>query len=590
MLFVFRLDKLSLHFTDADMSNAEISSSGVMLADIFPQLSYESLIRQINAPDFSGFTRKMPMHWQGKKQCGVFSVARKLIDGLDSIEISGEWLDEHGQNTHAVTESSLLVSERTLATIIELAVDGIVIIDQQGIVQGFNQAAEKMFDYNACEVLGCNVSMLAPEPHRRRHDEYMQRYLNTRIPHIIGIGRQVEAQRRDGSLFPVDLAVGEVRLESGSLFTGFIRDLSESRKLESERNSFFLMSLDLFCILGFDGRFRRVNPQWQDVMGYAPGELEGSELAALIHPDDIGASGQLLTDILGVRNIVGRVMRLRKKNGDYLWMLWNSSVDRANQAVYGVSRDITEQRRILEELQGAKLEAERSSAAKSVFIAKMNHELRTPLNSIIGFSRHLQRHAEQFTPKEMLFLERISRNGESLLQLINTILDYSRSESGFAEIHPEKVNLADLIAEVIDLMQVLIEEKGIEIELRIPPVCCEISTDQVKLRQIIQNLIDNAVKFSERSRVIIEVTVDRDNFPEKVAVTDSGPGIAHDQLDVIFEAFQQGDNSLARRYGGAGLGLAIAKSFADLLDIAISVDSKVGLGSTFTLHLKNREE
>ena len=572
------------------MSNAEISSSGVMLADIFPQLSYESLIRQINAPDFSGFTRKMPMHWQGKKQCGVFSVARKLIDGLDSIEISGEWLDEHGQNTHAVTESSLLVSERTLATIIELAVDGIVIIDQQGIVQGFNQAAEKMFDYNACEVLGCNVSMLAPEPHRRRHDEYMQRYLNTRIPHIIGIGRQVEAQRRDGSLFPVDLAVGEVRLESGSLFTGFIRDLSESRKLESERNSFFLMSLDLFCILGFDGRFRRVNPQWQDVMGYAPGELEGSELAALIHPDDIGASGQLLTDILGVRNIVGRVMRLRKKNGDYLWMLWNSSVDRANQAVYGVSRDITEQRRILEELQGAKLEAERSSAAKSVFIAKMNHELRTPLNSIIGFSRHLQRHAEQFTPKEMLFLERISRNGESLLQLINTILDYSRSESGFAEIHPEKVNLADLIAEVIDLMQVLIEEKGIEIELRIPPVCCEISTDQVKLRQIIQNLIDNAVKFSERSRVIIEVTVDRDNFPEKVAVTDSGPGIAHDQLDVIFEAFQQGDNSLARRYGGAGLGLAIAKSFADLLDIAISVDSKVGLGSTFTLHLKNREE
>jgi PAS domain S-box-containing protein len=590
LLFVFRLDKLSLHFTDADMSNAEISSSGVMLADIFPQLSYESLIRQINAPDFSGFTRKMPMHWQGKKQCGVFSVARKLIDGLDSIEISGEWLDEHGQNTHAVTESSLLVSERTLATIIELAVDGIVIIDQQGIVQGFNQAAEKMFDYNACEVLGCNVSMLAPEPHRRRHDEYMQRYLNTRIPHIIGIGRQVEAQRRDGSLFPVDLAVGEVRLESGSLFTGFIRDLSESRKLESERNSFFLMSLDLFCILGFDGRFRRVNPQWQDVMGYAPGELEGSELAALIHPDDIGASGQLLTDILGVRNIVGRVMRLRKKNGDYLWMLWNSSVDRANQAVYGVSRDITEQRRILEELQGAKLEAERSSAAKSVFIAKMNHELRTPLNSIIGFSRHLQRHAEQFTPKEMLFLERISRNGESLLQLINTILDYSRSESGFAEIHPEKVNLADLIAEVIDLMQVLIEEKGIEIELRIPPVCCEISTDQVKLRQIIQNLIDNAVKFSERSRVIIEVTVDRDNFPEKVAVTDSGPGIAHDQLDVIFEAFQQGDNSLARRYGGAGLGLAIAKSFADLLDIAISVDSKVGLGSTFTLHLKNREE
>jgi PAS domain S-box-containing protein len=349
------------------------------------------------------------------------------------------------------------------------------------------------------------------------------------------------------------------------------------------------MSLDLFCILGFDGKFRRVNPQWQDVMGYAPGELEGSELAALIHPDDVGESGQLLTDILGVRNVVGRVMRLRKRNGEYLWMLWNSSIDLANNAVYGVSRDITEQRRILEELQNAKLEAERSSAAKSVFIAKMNHELRTPLNSIIGFSRHLQRHAEQFTAKEMLFLERISRNGESLLQLINTILDYSRSESGFSELHLSRVKILDMIEEVVDLMQILIEEKGVEIELQLPDKCCEIESDQVKLRQILQNLIDNAVKFSDRSKVVIVLTADRNGLPEKITITDSGPGISPDQLEVIFEAFQQGDNSLARRYGGAGLGLAIARSFADLLGIEITVDSTLGNGSTFTLYLRMSE-
>ncbi|KAF1083174.1 MAG: Sensor histidine kinase [Candidatus Rifleibacterium amylolyticum] len=589
MLFVFRLDNLLLHYTDAGTNDAGSADAATRLTDILPQLVVDDLLKQLSAPGFSGFERKMPLYWKGMKRCGMFRVNRKLIDGFDCVEVSGEWLGESVLSTHSVSDNPLLVSEKTLATIIELAVDGVVIIDQQGMVQGFNRAAEKMFGYNACEVLGGNVSVLAPEPHRSKHDEYMQRYLNTRIPHIIGIGRQVDAQRRDGSLFPVDLAVGEVRLESGSLFTGFIRDLSESRKLESERNSFFLMSLDLFCILGFDGRFRRVNPQWQDVMGYAPGELEGSELAALIHPDDVGESGQLLTDILGVRNVVGRVMRLRKRNGEYLWMLWNSSIDLANNAVYGVSRDITEQRRILEELQSAKLEAERSSAAKSVFIAKMNHELRTPLNSIIGFSRHLQRHAEQFTPKEMLFLERISRNGESLLQLINTILDYSRNESGFSELHLSRVKVPDMIEEVIDLMQVLIEEKGVEIELQLPAECCEIESDQVKLRQILQNLIDNAVKFSDRSKVVIALTVDQNNLPEKVAITDSGPGISPDQLEVIFEAFQQGDNSLARRYGGAGLGLAIARSFADLLGIEIRVASTLGKGSTFTLHLRKSE-
>ena len=585
LLFVFWLDNLALHSTDM----AEDAENRYQLADVFPCLADTDVFASIISSEFTALERKMPFFWQGTRRCGFFRVERKLLNGRACLTVSGEICESEAGNSFSASDTPLMVSEKTLSTIIELAVDGIVIIDQKGVIRGFNRAAEKMFGYYACEVLGNNVSMLAPEPHRSRHDEYMQRYLNTRIPHIIGIGRQVDAQRRDGSLFPVDLAVGEVRLESGSLFTGFIRDLSESRKLESERNSFFLMSLDLFCILGFDGRFKRVNPQWQDVMGYAVGELEGSELATLIHPDDLGESGQVLTDILGVRNVVGRVMRLRKKNGEYLWMLWNSSVDRANRAVYGVSRDITEQRRILEELQHAKLEAEKSSAAKSVFIAKMNHELRTPLNSIIGFSRHLQRHAEQFTAKEMLFLERISRNGEALLQLINSILDYSRSESGFAEVNISSVNVGDMIAEVIDLMQVLIEEKGIEIELRIPPVCCEIRSDQVKLRQILQNLIDNAVKFSDHSKVLIEVATDQQNFPERVSITDSGPGIAHDQLEVIFEAFQQGDNSLARRYGGAGLGLAIAGSFANLLDIDISVASELGRGSTFSLHLKKRE-
>lgn len=592
LLFIFSAEDWSLQFADSENGRNNVwNNYSLHVSDIFPALADESLRNEISAPDFIRCEKRLVLNWQGTKCCGQFRISHTVIGGQHFVEIIGDYAESTAEMPLASppVDSRLQVSEKTLATIIELAVDGIVIVDKNGIVQGFNRAAEKMFGYTAGEIIGGNVSALAPEPHRSRHDEYMKRYLDTRIPHIIGIGRQVDAQRKDGSLFPIDLAVGEVLLESGSLFTGFIRDLSESRKIESERNSFFQMSLDLFCILGFDGRFKRVNPQWCDVMGYAPGELEGRELVELIHPDDLGESGQLLTDILGVRNVVGRVMRLRQKDGNYLWMLWNSSIDRANQAVYGVSRDITEQRKILEELQSAKVEAERSSQAKSVFIAKMNHELRTPLNSIIGFSNHLQRAATQFTPKEMLYLERISRNGEALLQLITGILDYSKGESGFAELNLASVNVPDMLAEIIDLMQILIEEKGIVLELRLPSACQNIQSDPMKLRQIMQNLIDNAIKFSNHSKVVVELIVDADNFPEKIAVTDSGPGIALDQLGVIFDAFQQGDNSLARRYGGIGLGLTIARSFADLLGMKIEVESSPGLGSKFTLRLKSSE-
>jgi PAS domain S-box-containing protein len=592
LLFIFSVKDWSLQFADAEKDRGTgWRKDPLHISDIFPALADENLRNEIASPEFVMCEKRLLLVWLGRKGLGQFRVSHAVTGGQHFVEICGDCgeITAEVPATPVPIDSRLQVSERTLATIIELAVDGIVIIDKNGIIQGFNRAAEKMFGYQAGEVIGGNVAILAPEPHRSQHDSYMRRYFATRIPHIIGIGRQIDAQRKDGSLFPIDLAVGEVCLETGSIFTGFIRDLSESRKIESERNSFFQMSLDLFCILGFDGRFKRVNPQWQDVMGYAPGELDGRQLVELIHPEDLSGSGQLLTDILGVRNVVGRVMRLRQKDGNYLWMLWNSSIDRANQAVYGVSRDITEQRKILEELQAAKVEAERSSRAKSVFIAKMNHELRTPLNSIIGFSHHLQRSAEQFSSKEMLYLERISRNGESLLQLITGILDYSKSESGLSDLNITSVNVPDMLAEIVDLMEIIIEEKGVLLELRTPLLCQNIRSDQLKLRQILQNLIDNAVKFSEHAKVTVELTVDADNFPEKISVADSGPGIALDKLEIIFDAFQQGDNSLARRYGGIGLGLTIARSFADMLGMQIKVESEPGVGSTFILYLKKPE-
>ena len=604
LLFIFSAIDFEMQYADKEaIAHFRLGEgTSFRLFDIHPDLKIQGFVNEI-AELCHGRLDRIERILRFDSPCrqllsGRFVFSPVKLGGHDFIEVVCECsMAKNRDNEFEVSDmlvaaqKNLLVSERTMATIVDLAVDGVVIINDQGNIQAFNRAAERMFGYRCSEVLGRNVSLLTPEPHRSRHDSYIKRFLTTRIPHIIGIGREVDAQRKDGGLFPIDLAVGEVRLETGSLFTGFIRDLSESRKLISERNSFFQMSLDLFCILGFDGLFRRVNPQWHDVMGYAPEDLQGRPLGDLIHPDDVGPDSHILQEILGERNVFGRVMRLRQKNGGWRWILWNSSVDRANRAIYGVSRDITEQKTMLEELQQAKAEAEKSSMAKGIFIAKMSHEFRTPLNSIIGFSRHLQKNTDnRFSDRDMLYLDRILRNGETLLKLIISILDFSRSESHQLEVEKREVNLRELLAEIIDLMQVLIEEKQVDILLSVPENCLNISTDTVKLRQILQNLIDNAIKFSAEKPVKIEVKVDEQNRPRQIDIVDAGPGIEVDKLDLIFEAFQQADNRVARKYGGAGLGLAIARSFAELLGMKIVVKSEPGHGSCFSVILPENGE
>ncbi|GEM_PF-770696 len=481
------------------------------------------------------------------------------------------------------SEKRLRVSEKTMATIFDAAVDAMVIIDDSGIILGFNRSAERIFKISADMAIGQNATILMPEPHKSRHNSYLKRYLETGIPHIVGIGRRVEAIRSDGEVFPVDLAVAEVRLESGSIFTGFVRDLSESIRLEDERNSFFQMSMDMFCILDNDCCIKNANPRWLDILGWSPQALEGRSLTELLHPEDLGHEGDLMTQITNSRQIVGRITRFSHVDGDYRWILWSSARNPAGNVIYGVARDVTEQRKMLADLETARAEAERSSDARGMFIARMSHELRTPLNSIIGFSGILQRNSNgHFSEKDLLFIDRIKQNGNTLLKLINSILEFSRTQSGFQEINAEEVNVSLLLHEILDLMQVSIEEKKISIVLDLDPKPGLIRTDAVKLRQILQNLIDNAVKFSSGGQVKISLKT-RDNLPELVEVKDSGPGIASHHLETIFEAFMQCDNSITRRYGGAGLGLAIASSFADLLGFKIEVDSTLGQGSCFRL-------
>ena len=235
------------------------------------------------------------------------------------------------------------------------------------------------------------------------------------------------------------------------------------------------------------------------------------------------------------------------------------------------------------ELEVARDEAMASSQAKSEFLANMSHELRTPLNAIIGFSKVLSKNkAGNLTTKDISYVTKVHHNGEHLLSLVNDILDISKIEAGHLELDLSRLGLADLVKEVIEQCEGQISDGHITLEAELPLDIADMETDVAKLRQVLINLVGNALKFTHEGGVIVRVGVQPDTQrPLYVEVADTGIGIPEDRLEDIFESFRQAENQKSRQYEGTGLGLAISRAFTDLMGYQLTVRSKLGEGSTF---------
>ncbi len=250
-------------------------------------------------------------------------------------------------------------------------------------------------------------------------------------------------------------------------------------------------------------------------------------------------------------------------------------------------KDVTRRLQAEEALRVAKEDAELANRAKSQFLANMSHELRTPLNSVIGFANILLKNKkENLTKQDMGFLDRILANGRHLLALINEVLDLAKIEAGRMELELRTTDLAELMQETVDQLEGQAREKRVTLVADVPEGAAAIETDPPKLKQVVINLVGNAMKFTEGGRVTVRVELGLDGrTPEAIAVEDTGIGIPQDRLQAIFEAFQQADGGTARKYGGTGLGLTISRSICNLLGYELTVTSEVGRGSTFTIHL-----
>jgi PAS domain S-box-containing protein len=280
--------------------------------------------------------------------------------------------------------------------------------------------------------------------------------------------------------------------------------------------------------------------------------------------------------------------RAYRRDGAIIWVEDTARVvkdDDGNVMYYeGSLEDITERKLAQEELHQAKEAAEEANQAKSTFLANMSHELRTPLNAIVGFTRLVRRRSEDLLPQKQLDnLDKVLISADNLLGLINDVLDLSKIEAGRVEVQSTTFDPERLIDDCLRTVQPLVQPEKLVLVKDIESGMLVMATDEDKVRQILLNLLSNAIKFTKAGTVTVSSQRQDDSFI--LRVTDSGIGIPEEALDRIFEEFQQVDTSTTREYGGTGLGLSISLHLAHLLGGDISVESTVGVGSTFTVTL-----
>ncbi|HWH21954.1 MAG TPA: PAS domain-containing protein, partial [Allosphingosinicella sp.] len=344
-----------------------------------------------------------------------------------------------------------------------------------------------------------------------------------------------------------------------------------------------------------DGRQSYYNKQWFAYTGLEPGPAERVSRRELVHPDDLERVMAAWDRSIATGEPYEAEYRLRHHSGEYRWILSRGVPERDGSGKvvgwYGTATDIDEHRKVREallvkeaELQKAKKAAEEAAAAKASFLANMSHEIRTPLNSIIGFT-DLLLDDESLDAAHKRQMQLIQNSGNALLSVVNDILDLSKLEAGKIEFHEEPFSIQAFVDHTTSIVQRTAEAKGLEVRIEVDPSLSPYHLgDEARLRQVLLNLLNNAVKFTSAGFVSVEARrLGRPEGRERIhfAVADSGPGIPEAKQGLLFKQFSQTDASISREYGGTGLGLAICKNLVEMMGGRIGVSSKPGVGSTF---------
>ncbi len=468
--------------------------------------------------------------------------------------------------------------------VVEYMSDGMIIVDTQARLIDANPAAQHILQQPLSEIMGKPMHTLLPEA-------FWQHLANNTQEIDTQIELTLAGERRYYDTRSLPLYKKQTRLQ-GHLIV--LTDITEQKRAETERERLFNVSMDMLCVAGFDGNFKQLNPAWSATLGWTEEELYNAPWLHFVHPDDhemtIGIEDQLRRGeaLHDFQN------RYRCKDGTYRWISWNAVTIPEEELMYGVARDITENKQAEIVLQQAKQAAEAASQAKSVFLANMSHEFRTPLNAILGFSELMQHH-NNLTPDQQQNLKIILRSSEHLLGLLNDVLELSKIEAGKVELKPVFFDLHDMLLSLEDIFRLSAHQKGLTLNVTYPSHLPRyIYTDQGKLRQVLLNILGNAIKFTERGTVTLHVSEQTGDVPQlpgpKVQtllhfeVKDTGVGIATDELDAVFDTFVQ-TASGRRLKQGTGLGLPISAEFVRMMGGDLVVSSEIDAGTCFAFDI-----
>ncbi|MCC2636848.1 MAG: hypothetical protein K0Q68_567 [Moraxellaceae bacterium] len=511
-------------------------------------------------------------------------------------------------------EQALANSEAELRANFEQAGVGILYVNAQGRFLKVNQKVCAMLGYTQEELARLHVRAIVHPDDQAFLRSQFERALRGEIDSYIAERRY---RHKDGHIVWVRITASPVRHpDSGQILymAKFIEDISERKRARAELEGFFRQATVGMVVLDTESRILRLNQRFCDILGYHQDELQGTLYMALNHPGEL-AEDKLLFERLCAGEIPEYSLekRLLCKDGSYTWTMISAAVvhDESEDRPYIVSvvHDIEARKQLELELRGtqrelearverrthelrlatwqaeeALREAEAANQAKSQFLATMSHEIRTPLNGVIGFTGLLL--DGPLTEAKRRYADLARQSGESLLHLLNDFLDFSRIEAGRLALEPVDFDLHQELEQVLALVQPSAEEKGLELRRHIQAPR-RFHGDAARLRQILLNLLTNAVKFTKAGHVLLSCTeASRKGSRVRICfeVSDTGLGIDAETRLQLFQPFTQA-NGVSRRFGGTGLGLAICRRLTELMDGEIGFRSKPGEGSTFWVEL-----
>jgi PAS domain S-box-containing protein len=479
-------------------------------------------------------------------------------------------------------EEELRQAEERMRSVVNHVVDGIITIDERGRIESFNPAAEKLFGYAAADVIGQNVKLLMPDPYHVEHDGYIANYLRTGQAKIIGIGREVVGRRRDGSTFPMELAVSTFHIETRRSFTGIVRDITDRKQAimdlrESEERFRLLVEGVQDCaifLLNPDGHVASWNRGAERIKGYAAGEIIGKHFSVFYTPEGVTAGDpqRELDAAIAKGSSEEEGWRVRR-NGSRFWANVIMSVLRDEtgslRGFVNVSRDVTERRRLEQVLRERLDDLAEADRQKNEFLAMLAHELRNPLAPMRN-ALHLMKTPGASGAMVNQVRDVMERQLHQLVRLVDDLLDVSRIIRGKIELRKESLDLAVAVSRAVETAHHVVESQGHELVISLPDHAVRVEGDLIRLSQVIANVLTNAAKYTEKAGRIT-VRLEREDGEAVVRVRDTGVGIPTEVQPHIFDLFVQGDRSLARSQGGLGVGLTLARRLVEMHGGSIGV-------------------